>query len=265
MKEYIPRTQDEADYLKKYDPTKYYPTPTVTADLSIYAYDKKTEKLDLLLITRGGYPYKGFRAVPGGFVNYDEPIEDAAARELLEETGLKGIDPLLFCVLSDPKRDPRQRVITPEFLALADKDELSPQAGDDAKNTSWFTVTDFTEKKERFGSVLIESYSLSLTYGEETLNISAKQSTDYSKKQPVRSFSLLNDADLAFDHAEAIIKSFISLRKRLMYTDIICGALSSSFTLKEYKAVLKAAFLSEDIKPNDNFYVYGESISVLPR
>lgn len=98
-------------------------------------------------------------------------------------------------------------------MALADKDELSPQAGDDAKNTSWFTVTDFTENKERFGSVLKESYSLTLTHEKETLNISAKQSTDYSKKQPVRSFSLLNDAVLAFDHAGGYNKELYFLAK----------------------------------------------------
>ena len=90
--------------------------------------------LFILLIKRGGYPYKGCWALPGGFVNIDEDLPEAAKRELLEETNIN-IDYLeRAAVWSRPDRDPRQRVITVSYDALTDK--MNALAGDDARRST---------------------------------------------------------------------------------------------------------------------------------
>ena len=78
----------EEEYLKTYNPNKYE-KPSVTTDILIFTVNENHE-LELLLIKRGGHPYKGKWAIPGGFVNMTESLDDGAKRELKEETGLSG-------------------------------------------------------------------------------------------------------------------------------------------------------------------------------
>ena len=109
MKPYVPSCEEEARYLAAYDPGKYK-NPAVTADVALFG--REDDALFLLLIRRGGYPYKGYFALPGGFVDIAESVPAGAARELLEETGLAGLKLHECGVLSEPERDPRQRVIS---------------------------------------------------------------------------------------------------------------------------------------------------------
>lgn len=67
MKKYVAKTKEEADYISNYDPTKYYPNPAVTVDLAVYAFDDTKNTLKLLLIERGGFPYKGDRLFQEAF------------------------------------------------------------------------------------------------------------------------------------------------------------------------------------------------------
>lgn len=115
-----------------------YPHPAVTADCVIFGFDGRS--LKVLLIERGGEPYKGHWALPGGFMRIDETIEQAAERELREETNLSGIFMEQFKVYSDVDRDPRERVITVVFLALVKPEDYRLIAGDDASNAFWFEV-----------------------------------------------------------------------------------------------------------------------------
>ena len=84
-----------------------YPHPAVTTDCVVFGYDGL--HLNVLLIERGGEPYKGCWALPGGFMEMDETIEHCAVRELQEETGLTvGEGQLrLIGIYSAPGRDPR--------------------------------------------------------------------------------------------------------------------------------------------------------------
>lgn len=88
----------------------------------------------LLLIKRGSEPFKGFWALPGGFVGWDETVEQAVAREVAEETTLTATRTTQMPVLSDPARHPRQ-VINIPFIVEA---EGQPVAGDDALEVAWF-------------------------------------------------------------------------------------------------------------------------------
>lgn len=113
-----------------------YPHPAVTADCVIFGFTGT--ELKLLLVERGNEPYKGYWALPGGFMKMDETIDQAAARELREETNLSNVYLEQFRVYSDVERDPRERVVTVAFIALVRPADYNVVAGDDAANAMWF-------------------------------------------------------------------------------------------------------------------------------
>jgi len=117
-----------------YDPSEYE-NPAVACDVVIVAFSKG--RLKVLLIERKHDPYQGYWATPGGFVEMDESLESAAAREVFEETGIEGIGLIPLGAFGDPDRDPRTRVISVAYLALVKAGETRPRAGDDAKEVAW--------------------------------------------------------------------------------------------------------------------------------
>ena len=122
----------EEEYLKQYDDSKY-PKPSLTADNVII-----TDTHEILLVKRGNHPFIGQWALPGGFANKNEPIENTAARELYEETGLKDVHEELVGVYSKPHRDPRGWVVSVAFKAIIPKARV--KAGDDARAACWFKI-----------------------------------------------------------------------------------------------------------------------------
>jgi 8-oxo-dGTP diphosphatase len=115
-----------------------YPHPAVAVDCVIFGYDGSNIKV--LLIQRKNYPYKTSWAFPGGFINMNETAEEAACRELEEETGLKGVVVRQLYTYTDIERDPRERVISIAHYALTRITEV--KAGDDAKNVRWFPLNE---------------------------------------------------------------------------------------------------------------------------
>lgn len=115
-----------------------YPHPSVTTDCVIFGFDGSN--LKVLLVQRGIEPYKGRWAFPGGFLRMDESAEEGALRELREETGLQGAYIKQFHTFSDPKRDPRERVITIAYYALVKLQEVI--GGDDAAQARWFALNE---------------------------------------------------------------------------------------------------------------------------
>lgn len=114
-----------------------YPRPAVGVDLLILRED--AGKQCLLLIQRRHEPFQDHWALPGGFMEIDETLETAAARELKEETGLDVVSLKQVGAFSTLDRDPRSRVITVAFLATVPPDQTAV-AADDAKNADWFPV-----------------------------------------------------------------------------------------------------------------------------
>lgn len=110
-----------------------YRNPTPTVDIIIELIDRPHRPI--LLIERLNPPY-GW-ALPGGFVDYGEPVEAAAKREAQEETGLSVELIEQFYVYSDPNRDPRQHTMSVVFIATAIG---TPNAGDDAKHLEVFEL-----------------------------------------------------------------------------------------------------------------------------
>lgn len=123
----------EAEAIAQYK-TKDYPKPALTADIAVFVENR------LLLIRRGGHPFLGCWALPGGFAEPGETIEETAARELEEETNLSDIKPFLVGVYSAPGRDPRGWTVSVAYAAKLEKADV--RAGDDAAEAAWFEVVD---------------------------------------------------------------------------------------------------------------------------
>lgn len=199
---YNPSTEEERCFLETYDPNKY-DKPSVTADIVIFTISDDNE-LSLLLIKRGGYPYKDKWAIPGGFVGMDESVDEAALRELEEETSVTGISVEQFGTFGEVDRDPRMRIISVAYMAFVPKSMLTYRAGDDAADAQLFKI------KIDLDGIAFENRDHSFT-----------------------------EKDLAFDHA-AIIKTAIKrLRNRIDYTEDAFKFLKDdqNFTIYELKRV----------------------------
>lgn len=118
-----------------YDPSAYE-RPSVTVDVVILTVRER--RLEVLLVRRRHWPYEGMWAIPGGFVEPDESLEDSARRELHEETGVDDVYLEQLYTFGDPGRDPRTRVITVVYYALMRADQLHLHAGSDAADARWF-------------------------------------------------------------------------------------------------------------------------------
>lgn len=113
--------------------------PSVTIDIVVFAI--KNKELNVLLIKRGLEPFKDKWAIPGGFVRINESLETAGKRELQEETGLRDIYFEQLYTFGNPKRDPRGRVITVAYFALAaDPNKIKLKASTDASDAKWFSI-----------------------------------------------------------------------------------------------------------------------------
>jgi 8-oxo-dGTP diphosphatase len=116
-------------------------TPALTTDCVVF-----DERGYVLLIRRGNEPFKGSYALPGGFVDVGERVEDSCRRELSEETGLHVGELRLVGVYSDPGRDPRGHTCSVTYLAQVGRADVT--AGDDAAAAEW--VADWRRQKLAF-------------------------------------------------------------------------------------------------------------------
>jgi len=123
-------------------PAKQYcydhPRPALTVDIVLF--HRSGVDLEVLLIKRGRAPFKGRWAFPGGFVDKDESLEAAAARELREETGLHGIKLEQLAAFGDPSRDPRGHTVSVVFYGTV-SDRHAVIAADDAAEAEWHSAS----------------------------------------------------------------------------------------------------------------------------
>jgi len=118
--------------------TYAYPRPAVTVDLALFAAEGR--ELQILLIQRKKDPFAGRWALPGGFVDADEDLADAARRELREETGLRGGRLVQLGAYGKPGRDPRGHTVSVAFVAACDRSKARSAAGDDAAACAWWPL-----------------------------------------------------------------------------------------------------------------------------
>ncbi len=114
-----------------------HPRAALTVDCVVFGFDGG--ELQILLIRRGLEPFRHHWALPGGFVRVEEALEDAARRELEEETGLRDVFLEQLYTFGSVKRDPRERVVSVAWFALVKPSALT--AATDAAEAKWFPVS----------------------------------------------------------------------------------------------------------------------------
>ncbi|MEK5397749.1 NUDIX hydrolase [Paenibacillus sp. FSL K6-2859] len=238
--------------------------PSVAADMVIFtvtnteadSYRKLPEKeLRILLIRRGGHPFLGNWALPGGFVRPDETTEQAAVRELHEETGVDDVYLEQLYTFSDVGRDPRTWVMSCSYMALINSDQVQLKAGDDADLAAWFKVTYrlLRERKEIIedGYVKTKEYELKLSSDEEEFTAVVGRTMTSKSASTSTAYSIVSNDGLAFDHAKIIACAIERLRGKVNYTDLALNLMPDLFTLTDLqqvyevildKELLKAAF-----------------------
>jgi ADP-ribose pyrophosphatase len=211
-------------FLAEYDPKKY-DNPCVTADIVVLKYRKSIlptmKGLQLLMVKRKNHPSIGYWALPGGFAEVNENLEDTAKRELQEETNLSGIPMEQLYTWGETWRDPRYRVITTSYLALVDESVSEIKAGDDAADAAWVNVT-----IKNIGNAIVEVdgikkenslYQLNLENMDKRIFLSAKVGVTKNKDQLLTEikYQVTQSEKIAFDHSRVIVQALLHLERLL--------------------------------------------------
>ena len=187
----------EAEFLARYDASKFE-RPSVTVDIILFRGDS------VLLIRRAGHPSIGKLALPGGFVDPNETVEEAARRELLEETHVKEILCKQLPVQSRPDRDPRTRIITVPFLACMVNENQEAKADDDASEAKFWQVS----AEDRGTQV-----TFTLRYKEEAVTFTVERYHPAGTFPEVVAYRVVGEDPLAGDHGEILARAWDEKKK----------------------------------------------------
>lgn len=187
----------EAEFLAAYDPSRWE-RPSVTVDMFCYCRENRS----VLMVKRGGHPFIGKWALPGGFLEPDETAEQAVRRELMEETGVNADAIIQLRAFSDPHRDPRTRIVTVAYIAVLDR-LPDARAGDDADDAKWFALERNVTERTDDGRNVTERGTITLR-GEETLEISFETETQKSSLPSDPVMKVKQSERIAGDHGTII-------------------------------------------------------------
>ena len=213
---YRPSGPEEQRWLEHYKPGDF-PSISLTSDVVLFTI--RQGALCVLLVKRGGFPYRDYWALPGGFVNQDESAAEGARRELQEETlvDVDGIHLEQLATYSAPYRDPRMRVVSVAHVAIL-PDMPTPIGSDDAADAHWWAVDD--------------------------LNLDDEDATEY---EPAH-----DKPRLAFDHAKIVKDGLERVRAKFEYSTLATKFLDDTFSLSELQRIYETVW-GAPIVSTENF------------
>lgn len=158
-----------------------YPRPAVTTDCVVFGFDGK--EIKVLLVERGSEPFKGCLALPGGFLEPNETLEECAKRELLEETGVECPRLRQFSVFSEVDRDPRSRVISVTYYGLLGPTAMESkqiESGSDTFRLRWMVLSEAISNRN-------------LAFDHKEVIIKAKETLSLALNREPVAFELLDE------------------------------------------------------------------------
>lgn len=256
----------EAQFLANYNADKYK-KPAVTVDMLVFTIGNRSsrsirklpdKKLKILMVKRRNHPYIDQWALPGGFVDLDEGLKDAAKRELAEETGIDVDREEIYMeqlyTWGDVERDPRMRVISVSYISLVDSERIELCPGDDAGEACWFELQNRTVSEEKKiidgGYILKRTIELKLENEDQMLSslmMITRTVRGSSKKVEKK---ILNSDGIAFDHSFIIEYGLERLKNKIEYTDIAFNLMPEYFTLTELQKVYEIILGKKLLKAN---------------
>lgn len=250
----------EKEFLEQYKPADYE-RPSVTVDMLLFTVDSKPTsnirvnskgELKILMIKRKNHPYIHKWALPGGFVDINENVTDAAYRELKEETNIDGVYMEQLFTFGDVGRDPRMRVISASHMALVPKDSVKPVAGDDAEEVAWFTVDKkciSETENERTSKLYLHNES-----SGQCSSYTIKETVEINGKIPIIKSEVIVDSEehnvIAFDHIKQINMALDRLRNKVEYTPIAFNLLPEEFSMSDVQDIYEILLSRELVKQN---------------
>ena len=223
----------EREYLENYHIEQFF-RPSVSSDIAAFTientetenYRKEEEReLKILLVKRGQHPFRGYWALPGGFLQEEESIEECALREIREETNIQPISMKPIGVFSECGRDPRGRIISHAFTSIIHDGTREAVGGDDASQAEWFAIS--LQEKDGLHYLEMEKDEIRLTAILQEKN----------HRFGYRQFEILDSCGLAFDHAAIITTALMSLRRDVWDFEMLFDFLPEKFTLNHLQKV----------------------------
>lgn len=252
----------EQEFLKNYN-TNNYEKPSVTVDVVALTigekdetnYRKNTKKrLKVLLMKRTDFPFKDMWALPGGFVDIRETLEDATARVLLNKTDLSKAYLEQLYTWDEIDRDPRHRIFSISYLTLIQEDNLQTKSAD--KTYEWFNLSmdRIFEKTEKIdgGERWTTIERLEFESEKESFIVTIELTRTMQERLLSQSYRVLENDHIAFDHPKIIAYALKRLREKIEYTPIAFSLMPSRFTLTQlqqvYETILNRVLLKANFR-----------------
>lgn len=222
----------EEEFLKHYNPDDFERLSatvdiliTSVSDTPTQNYRKLNKKsFSVLLVKRNTFPFKDKWCLPGGFVDIKETIDHAVERVLANETNLHNIYTEQLYTMGEVDRDPRMRVLSIAYMSLIDKDELTDKL---PFNAAWFDIS--INERDQFVDIKLKSEKEEINFTVEKILV---QETTARYK-----YNVIDNKDIAFDHASIIALGIERLKNKIEYTDIVFNMMPKLFTLGELQQV----------------------------
>ncbi len=244
---------NEEEFLKNYNENDYKKL-SITNDIIIFTTADRDEDnlrkvpkkgMQVVLIKRDDYPYKEKWALPGGFVDIEESLDEGAKRKLKEKTGIDNVYTEQLYTFGDVDRDKRTRIISVGNIALVEKSSIKFNEVDLQKRSEWFWIDKTLISSEKHEQYVENKHLISLKSTDEKIimnyEVTEKIGRDIFRSKET-AYRLLDNSteELAFDHYKILDYGIDRLRNKVEYTPIAFNLLPRVFTVKELQNVYEA-------------------------